>query len=186
VRLTSPSRSGARILPEIRDTRALLVPSNRPPGGSSRSTSTAGRTIPCSWSTGASPGISSAMHRRQGSLTISGRGSLFSVPRGTAAAGSGSSCLTTRSAGPGATVPLAGWMTTGRVIAPAADINPRGYIALPEAKDESCHVCGRRRCRWGSVRDAMPGWCGSGTAGRGCGEPSLRGVGGSPVARDVA
>ena len=32
----------------------------------------------------------------------------------------------------------------------------------------------------------MPGWCGSGTEERGCGEPSLRGVGGSPVARDVA
>jgi len=171
VRLTSPSRSGTRILPEIRDTWVLLAPSNRPLGGLSRSTSTAGRTTPCSWSTGASPGISSAMHPHQGSLTISGRGSLFSVPRGTAAAGSGSSCLTTRSAGPGATVPLSGWMTTGRVTAPAANINPRDYIALPEAKDESCHVCGR---------EAQVGIC------EGCGEPSLRGVGGSPVARDVA
>lgn len=82
MRLTSPSRSGTRILPEIRDTWVLLAPSNRPLGGLSRSTSTAGRTTPCSWSTGASPGISSAMHPHQGSLTISGRGSLFSVPRG--------------------------------------------------------------------------------------------------------
>jgi len=63
---------------------------------------------------------------------------------------------------------------------------PPRLLALPEAKDESCYVCGRRGCRRGSVRDAMPGWCGSGTEERGCGEPSLRGVGGSPVARDVA
>lgn len=186
MRLTSPSRSGARILPEIRDTRALLVPSNRPLGGLSRSTSTAGRTIPCSWSTGASPGISSAMHPHQGSLTISGRGSLFSVPRGDGRRRERFFMFDheiCRAWSNGAS----GWLDDDRTSdRTCCRHQPPRLLALPEAKDESCYVCGRRGCRRGSVRDAMPGWCGSGTEERGCGEPSLRGVGGSPVARDVA